>query len=90
MSRQTTMQTWCGFAAGERVITLIETKGATDEDEEVAYPAGTEAVVDALSDFGEFQGNGVHVVVGCGHRTICNSFDDRDVEVLGCMPFRPV
>ena len=90
MSRRTTMQTWRGFGAGERVITLIETKGATDEDEEVAYPAGTEAIIDALADFGEFQGNGVHVVVGCGRRSICNSFDDRDVEALGRMPFRHV
>jgi hypothetical protein len=90
MSRQTTMQTWRGFAAGERVVMLIETKGATDEDEEVAYPAGTEAIIDALADFGEFQGNGVHIVVGRGRRTICNSFDDRDVEVLGRMPFRHV
>jgi hypothetical protein len=46
------------------VITLIETKGATDEDEEVTYPAGTQAIIDALADFGDFRGNGVHIVVG--------------------------
>ena len=66
---------------------LIETKGATADDEEVTYPAGTQAKIDALADFGEFQGNGVDIIVGRGHRTICNSFDDRDVEILGRVPF---
>jgi len=84
------MQTWRGFAAGEHVVMLIETKGATADDEEVAYPAGTQAIIDGLADFGEFQGNGVDVVVGRGLRAICNSFDDRDVEVLGRVPFRHV
>ena len=84
------MQSWRGFAAGERVIMLIETKGATSDDEEVAYPPGTQATIDALADFGKFQGNGAHIVVGQGNRTICNSFDDRDVEDLGGVPFRHV
>lgn len=82
------MKTWRGFAAGERVVMVIETKGATADDEEISYPAGTQAIIDALANFGEFQGNGVHVVVGRGPRAICNSFDDRDVEVLGRVPFR--
>jgi hypothetical protein len=39
-----------------------------------------------LANFGTFQGEGVDVVIGEGARTICNSFDDRDVEVGG-IPF---
>ena len=38
MSRQTTLQNWRGFASGERIVMLIETKGATADDEEIAYP----------------------------------------------------
>jgi hypothetical protein len=47
------MQTWRGFAAGERVVMLIESKGATAGDEDVAYPARTRAIIEALADFGE-------------------------------------
>jgi hypothetical protein len=90
MSRQITMQTWRGFAGGEHVVMLVETKGATVDDEEVAYPPGTEATIDALADFGDYQGYGVHITVGRGHRSICNSFDDKDVEDLGGIPFRHI
>lgn len=90
MSRQATMQTWRGFADGDHVVMLIETRGATTADEEVAYPPGTKATIDALVNFGDYQGNGVHVTVGRGPRSICNSFDDRDVEVLGGIPFRHI
>jgi hypothetical protein len=90
MSRQTTLQNWRGFAGGERIVMLIETKGATADDEEIAHPSGTEATIDALADFGDYQGNGVHITVGRGPRSICNSFDDRDVEDLGGVPFRHI
>jgi hypothetical protein len=90
MSRQTSLQTWRGFAGGERVVMLVETKGATVDDKEVAYPPGTEATIDALADFGDYQGNGVHITVGRGYRSICNSFDDKDVEDLGGIPFRHI
>lgn len=90
MSRQTTLQNWRGFASGERIVMLIETKGATADDEEIAHPPGTEATIDALADFGDYQGSGVHITVGRGSRSICNSFDDRDVEDLGGVPFRHI
>ena len=83
----TTIPTWHGFAAGQRIVMLIETRGATPDDDEVMYPAGSYATIDATVDFGTFQGKGVHVVIGEGDRAICNSFDDRDVKELGCVPF---
>jgi hypothetical protein len=69
---------------------LIETRGATADDEEITYPPGMPAKIAALADFGEYQGRGVDVIIGVGDRTICNSFDDRDVQKLGRMPFRHV
>jgi hypothetical protein len=66
---------------------LVETRGATADDEEIAHPSGALATVSALADFGEFQGLGVDVIIGEGDRAICNSFDDRDVETLGIVPF---
>jgi hypothetical protein len=69
---------------------IIETKGATADDEEVVYPPGARAIIDALADFGKYQGKGVDVTIGEGDRTICNSFDDRDVEKLGGVPFLSV
>jgi hypothetical protein len=80
-------QTWHGFSAGQRVRMLIETRGATADEEEIAYPPGTLATISNLANFGEFQGEGVDVVIGEGDRTICNSFDDRDLEALGGVPF---
>lgn len=87
MSRQTISTMWHGFTAGQRVIMLIETKGATADDEEVIYPAGTSATIGGLANFGKYQGEGVDVTIGEGDRTICNSFDDRDVKNLGGVPF---
>jgi hypothetical protein len=83
-----TIQIWQGFTAGQRVIMLVETRGATADDDEVTYSAGTCATIAAVVDFGKFQGKGVDVIIGEGDRTICNSFDDRDVEKLGGVPFR--
>jgi hypothetical protein len=68
---------------------LVETKGATACDDDVTYPPGTRGFIDDLADFGEYQGTGVHLIIGEGDRIICNSFDNRDVEKLGQMPFRP-
>lgn len=90
MSRQTTSMTWNGVSAGQRVVMLIETKGMTADDEEIAYPAGTFASIADIADFGAYQGEGVNVVIGEGCRAICNSFDDRDVMQLGSLPFRCV
>jgi hypothetical protein len=90
MSRRSTSTTWHGFSAGQRVVMIIETKGATADDEEVVYPPGARAIIDALADFGKYQGKGVDVTIGEGDRTICNSFDDRDVEKLGGVPFLSV
>jgi hypothetical protein len=87
MVRHTTKQSWHGFISGQRVRMLIETRGATAGDEEIAYPSGTLATISRLANFGDFQGEGVDVVIGDGCRTICNSFDDRDVEALGGVPF---
>ncbi len=90
MARKTTSTTWHGFAAGQRVTTLIETKGATADDEEVVHPPGTCATIEAIVDFGTFQGEGVDVTIGEGVRAICTSFDNRDIEQLGGIPFRGV
>ena len=83
----TTHQTWRGFIAGQRVRMLIETRGATVDDEDISHPPATLATISRVADFGEFQGDGVDLVIGEGNRTICNSFDDRDVEELGRIPF---
>jgi hypothetical protein len=48
------------------------------------------AVIEALADFGSYQGQGAHLVIGQGERAICNSFDDRDIAELGRIPFRSV
>ena len=87
MSRRSRSKTWHGFSAGQRVIMIIETKGATADDEEVVFPPGTCATIEALADFGKYQGEGVDVTIGEGARAICNSFDDNDVKMLGGIPF---
>ena len=84
------IRTWRDFSGGQRVVMLIATSGATPADEEITYPAGTYATIHAAADFGKYQGKGVHVIIGEGDRTICNSFDDRDVEEFGGVPFRSV
>jgi hypothetical protein len=66
---------------------LVETRGATADDEDITHPLGTLATISRLANFGDFQGEGVDVVIGDGDRAICNSFDDRDVEALGGVPF---
>jgi hypothetical protein len=88
MVRRTPNQSWRGFLTGQRVKMLIETRGATADDEEIAHPSGTIATISSLANFGDFQGEGVDLVIGDGDRTICNSFDDRDVETLGKVPFK--
>jgi len=65
----------------------IETRGATGSDEDITHPSGTLAIISRLANFGEFQGDGVDLVIGEGSRAICNSFDDRDVKELGEIPF---
>ena len=87
MVRQTTKLSWRGFIAGQRVRMLIETRGATAGDDEIRHPSGTLATISRLANFGELQGEGVDLVIGEGNRAICNSFDDRDVEELGKIPF---
>ena len=84
------ISTWHDFAAGQAVIMLIETRGATPDDEEVVYPVGSHGTIDATVDFGAYQGKGAHVTIGEGDRAICNSFDDRDVKKFGVVPFRRI
>lgn len=86
MVSYTAKQSWRGFVSDQEVKMIVETRGATADDEETIYPAGTLARIFRLANFGTFQGEGVDVVIGEGARTICNSFDDRDVEVGG-IPF---
>ena len=85
--KATLTKTWRGFSVGQQVTMLIKTRGATADDEEIEYPAGTFAVVTAVANFGPYQGHGVDLVVGYGHHAICNSLDDRDVNELGRSPF---
>jgi hypothetical protein len=66
---------------------LIETCGATASDEDIRHPAGTLATISRLANFGGFQGEGIDLVIGEGNCAISNSFDDRDVEELGIIPF---
>lgn len=87
MVRPTLKQSWHGFISGQRVRMLIETRGATADDREIAHPSGTLATIIRLADFGDFQGDGVDLVIGDGDCAICNSFDDRDVKALGAVPF---
>ncbi len=87
MVGRTTQQSWRGFVAGERVRMRIETRGATASDEDIRHPFGTPAMISGLANFGKFQGEGVDLIIGEGSRAICNSFDDRDVEKLGKIPF---
>lgn len=87
MVRRTTKQSWHGFVSGQRVRMLIETRGATADDREIAHPSGTLATISGLANFGDFQGEGVDLVIGVGDRAICNSFDDQDVKALGSIPF---
>lgn len=87
MVRRTTEKSWRGFVSGQRVRMLVATRGATADDEEITHPSGTLATISGLANFGELQGEGVDLVIGDGDRTICNSFDDRDVEALGIVPF---
>lgn len=90
MVKHTTKQSWRGFITGQRVRMLIETRGATASDEDIRHPSGMPATISSLANFGEFQGEGVDLVIGEGSRAISNSFDDRDVEELGKIPFGPV
>lgn len=87
MVRRTARQSWHGFVSGQRVRMLIETRGATADDDEIAHPSGTLATIAGLANFGDFQGDGVDLVIGDGDRTICNSFDDQDIKALGGIPF---
>lgn len=87
MVRHTTKRSWHGFVSGQRVKMLIDTRGATADDEEITHPSGTLAIISGLGNFGAFQGEGVDLVIGDNDRAICNSFDDRDVEALGSVPF---
>ncbi|MGB7034005.1 MAG: hypothetical protein WBD71_00650 [Xanthobacteraceae bacterium] len=64
MVRQTTSQSWRGFIGGQRIRMLVETRGATADDEEIIYPSGTSATICGVVDFGEFQGEVVDVVIG--------------------------
>lgn len=66
---------------------LIDARGATADEEEIVHPAGTLAVISSLANFGELQGEGVDVVIGEEEYAICNSFDERDLEALGGLPF---
>ena len=59
MVRRTTKQSWHGFVSGQRVRMLIETRGATADDREIAHPSGTLATISGLANFGDFQGEGV-------------------------------
>jgi hypothetical protein len=87
MVRPSEMQSWRGYMVGQRVRMLIETRGATADDEEIAHPSGTLATITHLADFGKSQGKGVDVIIGEGDDAICNSFDDQDVKALGGVPF---
>ncbi len=88
MASQTTKQSWHGFVRGQCVRMLVETRGAAARDEEITHPPGTLATIGGLANFGDFQGDGVDLIIGDGERAICNSFDDRDVETLGNIPFK--
>jgi hypothetical protein len=84
-----TTHTWYGFAAGTRVSTLIETRGATSDDSEIVHPIGAYGTIDAVVYFGSYQGYGVHVTIADGDQAICNSFDDLDIKAMGRIPFQP-
>jgi len=79
--------TWHGFSSGQLVAMEIETRGATANDEEVTHPIGTHAKIEAVVYLGNYQGYGVHITIGEGDSTICNTFDDRDILELGRVPF---
>lgn len=87
MVSRTAVSSWHGFVADQKVKMTVETRGATADDEEIIYPVGTLARIVGLANFGEFQGEGVDLVIGEGINSICNSFDDRDVERFGYVPF---
>jgi len=78
---------WNGFSAGQIVIMDIETRGDTDNGDDVIYFAGTPATILDIEDLGPLQGQGVHVLIGQSERTIINTFDDADVRELGAVPF---
>lgn len=89
MQKIVTDHAWHGFAAGTRVSMLIETRGATSDDREIAHPIGTCGIVDTVVYFGSYQGYGVHVTIADSDQAICNSFDDLDVQAMGRVPFEP-
>ena len=90
MVRGTAKQVLARFCSRPACQMLIQTLGATANDEEIVHASGTLATVSRLANFGNFQGEGVDVVIGDGDLAICNSFDDRDVEALGGVPFTSV
>jgi hypothetical protein len=47
---QTTKQTWRGFIAGQRVRMLIDTRGASADEDEIVHPSGTLATISRLAD----------------------------------------
>jgi hypothetical protein len=85
--KTTSIKDWHGFILGQQVTMLVETRGATAADHEVAHPIDTSAFIAAIADFGPHQGCGVDLVIGNSDRAICNSFDDRDRDALGHLPF---
>jgi hypothetical protein len=86
--KMTSIIEWHGFAVGQRIMMLVETRGANGDDIEIEHPVGSSAAIVAIADFGPHQGYGVDVVVGEGNLAICNSFDDSDVDKWGRLPFR--
>lgn len=72
---------WRGLTPGQKVKTLIETKGADHEDIEHTMPPGTEGFVDSIERYTNDQGVVVTVVIWVDSsrgRSIVNAFDELD------------
>ena len=72
---------WRGLTRGQKIKTLIETKGADHDDIEHTMPPGTDGVVDQIERYSNDQGVVVTIVIWVDDkrdRSIVNAFDELD------------
>ncbi|WLA44915.1 hypothetical protein QIH80_23520 [Bradyrhizobium elkanii] len=72
---------WRGLTRGQKIKTLVETKGADHDDIEHTMPPGTDGVVDQIERYTSEQGVVVTIVIWVDDkrdRSIVNAFDELD------------
>lgn len=79
------LKEWKGFRPDQRVIVLVEAKGADHDDIEHTTPSGSIGIIDHIERYAMGQGVGVTVwipVNGEKDRGIVNVFDEADGDIF--------